>query len=193
MVGVAERVGGCGVGAVLGPAVVDGDPLKVRHHAGVVDALGAAPVVQRVERQRLSAGAMKPAQPATGASAGFVEMHDRRADDLLVHPVEELAEIIGAFLDEPEQRRGRERRPEPVRQQPSSALIGQVLRGDQIDRQRPHPGPVLRRRADPSGELRARHAPATAAPPLRTVLADDKTHRRQIELLTGLLADQLAV
>jgi hypothetical protein len=101
MMGVAQGVGRGRVGTVLRPAVVDGDPLEVRHHAGVVDALGAAPVVQGVQRQRLGAGAVKPPQPAAGASAGLVEVHDRRVDDLLVHPVEELAEAPAPSLTNP--------------------------------------------------------------------------------------------
>jgi hypothetical protein len=109
------------------------------------------------------------------------------------HPVEELLEITGAVLHEPDQRRWQQRRAQPVRQQHRSALMGQVLGGDQTDRQRSHPRSVLRRRADPGREHRARHVPACAAPLPGPVLADGEAHLRQIEHLAGLLADELSV
>ena len=47
--GVAEGVGGAPVGAVLRPPIVDRYPLKVRQHPGVIDALSATTIVQRIE------------------------------------------------------------------------------------------------------------------------------------------------
>jgi hypothetical protein len=41
-------------------------------------------------------------------------MHDGRVDDLLMHPVKEHAQIIGAILDELHERPGRQWRTEPV-------------------------------------------------------------------------------
>jgi len=112
--GVAESVDGTRVGAVLRPPIVDRDPLKVREHPGVIDTLGATTVVKRIEGERLGAGAVKPAPSSARANACLVEMHDRRAGDLLMHPVEERAQIIGAILDKRHQRPWREWRTEPV-------------------------------------------------------------------------------
>src|ERR1700733_2878373 len=100
MMSVAESVCGARVGAVLRRAIVDGDPLEMRQHPGVIDPLGATTIVQRIEGQRLGAGAVKPPPPSPGANASLVEMHDRGAGDLLMHPVGELALIISAVLDE---------------------------------------------------------------------------------------------
>lgn len=169
-----------------------GDSAESRHHAGVVDALSSAPVVQRVEGQCLCARAVQPASAATDASAGLIEVHDRRVDDLLVYAVEELIEVRGTVLDKGHERRGRDRRAQPIGQQLRGALVGQVLDGDQIDPQRPHPQPILRRGANTGRERRARHVPARATPSLGTVLADGQSHLRQVEHLARLLANQLA-
>lgn len=176
--GVAESVDSTRVGAVLRPPIVDRDPLKVREHPGVIYALSATTIVQRIESQRLGAGAVKPASPPARTNARLVEMHDRRAGDLLAHPVEERVQVIGAILDERHKRPGRKWCAEPVREQPSGPLIRQMLNGDQIDRQRPHPRPVLGRSADPSWKRCTRHVPAHASPPLRAMLTDRQTHRR---------------
>lgn len=68
-----------------------------------------------------------------------------------------------------------------------------MLRGNQIDPERSHPGPVLRWRASASWEWRSRDMPADAAPPLRSMLAHNQTHRWQVEHLTRLLTDRLAI
>ncbi len=193
VVGVAQRVDGVLIGAVLRPAIVHGDSAEARHHASVVDALGSAPVVQGVEGQRLGARAVQPSSTAAGASAGLIEVHDRRVDDLLVHALEELVEVLGAFLDEGHECRGRDRRAQPIGQQLRGALVGQVLGGDQIDPERSHSRPVLRRGANAGRERRGRHVPAHATPPLGTVLADSEAHLRQVEHLACLLANPLAV
>src|ERR1700674_1595553 len=98
--GVAESMDDVRVGAVLRPPIVNRDPPKVGQHPGVIDALGATAIMQRIEGQRLGTGAVKPPSPPAGASARLVEMHDRRVDDLLVYPVKERAQIISAVLDE---------------------------------------------------------------------------------------------
>lgn len=192
VVGVALRVDGVLIGAVLRPAVVHGDSAESRHHTGVVDARGPAPVVQRVEGQRLGARAVQPASAATDASAGLIEVHDRRIDDLLVHAAKELIGVRSTILDKGHQRCGRDRRAHPISQQLRGTLIGQMLRGDQIDPQRPHPRPVLRRGANTGRERRSRHVPAHASPPLGTVPADGESHLGQVEHLARLLANPLA-
>jgi len=88
-VGVAQRVDGVGVATVGLQSVVDGDSAEARQHAGVVDALVTAFVVQRVERQRGGARGVQPAQPALDASARFVEVRDRRDEQLAVNLIEE--------------------------------------------------------------------------------------------------------
>lgn len=80
-----------------------------------------------------------------------------------MHEVQKLVEIVGAIGDKGDQRRGRQRRPEPVWEQPRGALVGQMLRGDQVDALRPDPGPVLRRRADPGRKVSARDESVSAA------------------------------
>src|SRR5680860_1797468 len=82
---VAQGVLGLGVAAVGLKAVVDGDPGEVGQHAGVVEAVEAALVVQRVERRLVGARAEQPPQPALGAGAGLVEERDRRRGDLGVN------------------------------------------------------------------------------------------------------------
>jgi hypothetical protein len=104
VMGVAEGMDDTGVGTVLRSPVVDRDPVKARQHPGVIDPFGATTVVQRIEGQRAGAGAVKPPPPCASTNACLIEMHDRRAADLLVHTVEEPAEITGAILDERHER-----------------------------------------------------------------------------------------
>jgi hypothetical protein len=92
-------VDGVLIGAVLRPAVVHGDSMESRHHAGVVDALGSAPVVQGIEGQCLGARAVQPPSTPGDTRAGLIEVHDRRVDDLFMHAVEELVEVLSAVLD----------------------------------------------------------------------------------------------
>jgi hypothetical protein len=49
---------------------------------------------------------MQPAPPSAGANTRLVEMHDRRAGDLLVHPIQECAQVLGAILDKRHERPG---------------------------------------------------------------------------------------
>ena len=117
VVDVAERVPGVGVVAVGLEPVVDGDAPEVREHAGVIEPVEAAFVVQRVERQPVGAGGEQPAQATLDASAGLVEVRDRRGDELAVHLVQEPLEILAARGDVAGQRPGRDRRAEPVSEQ----------------------------------------------------------------------------
>jgi hypothetical protein len=68
-----------------------------------------------------------------------------------------------------------------------------VLDGDQIDTQRSHPRPVLRRRANTGRQCSGRHVTARATPPLGTVLTDSQPHLRQVEHLARVLPSRLAV
>ena len=77
---VAQRVLGVAVAAVRLEAVVDSDAREGGEDAGVVEAVEAAFVVERVEREPVGAGREQPAQPALHAGAGLVEVRDRRAD-----------------------------------------------------------------------------------------------------------------
>ena len=190
---VAEGVLDVGVVAVRLEPVVDRDPAEVGEHACVVKAIEPASVVQRVERRLLGAGAEQPPQLPSGASAGLVEMRDRRRGDLSVHPIQERREILGAAAHERGQRPGRDRHTKPVRHQPSGPHVGKVLIADQIQPQCPHPRPVQGRRADPVREPSRRLIPAPATARVRTMLAGTQPDLRKIEHLTGEMPDIVTV
>ncbi|MEA2127507.1 MAG: hypothetical protein QOJ85_398 [Solirubrobacteraceae bacterium] len=103
--------------------------------------------------------------------------------------VEERLQILGALGYERGQRPGRDRRADPVRQQLGGAGVGQVLEADEVQAQRPHPRPVLRRRDDRGRERSGRLVPARAAPPPRAMLTDRQADLGQIEHLTRVISD----
>jgi hypothetical protein len=113
---VAEGVLEVGVLAVGLEAVVDRDAAEDREHAGVIEAVKAAFVVQRVERQPLGARGEQPAQLPLRTGAGLVEVRDRRGGDSGVHLVEKRLQILGRLGHERRQRAGRDALAEPVTQ-----------------------------------------------------------------------------
>jgi hypothetical protein len=119
----------------------------------------------------------------------------RRRDDLSVNLIEERLQVLGSPGDERGQRPRRDRSAKPVRHQPSRPNIRKVLVAHQIKAQRPHPRPVLRRRADrdrgtpPSSHARTRsgayargaHWSATGSPADRTPDGRDAQHRDRLK------------
>ena len=180
VVGVAQRVRDPLVAAIGSPAVVDRDAGEGGQHAGVVDPVRAAPVVQAIERQLVGRGRVQPAQPALHARAGLIEMTDQGHDQLLAHDIDEAVQVGRALGDDRGQRPRDDRCTQPIGQQLCRAVIGQMLIGGQIQAQRPHARPILRRRARARRKRRGRDVPARAAPPLAAVLADHQgTSSRQ--------------
>ena len=152
----------------------------------MVEPVEAALVVERVERQLVGAGREQPSQPALDAGAGLVEVRDRRGDKLTVYLVEEPVEVAGALRDIAGQRSGRDRRAQPVGKQLGGAPVGQVLPRDQVQRERPHPGSVLRRRRHAGREVRRGQLPAAAAASFDDMLGHVQPDLGQLEQLPPL-------
>jgi len=64
-----------------------------------------------------------------------------------------------------------------------------VLRGKQVDRKSPHPGPVLGRGADTGRDISHRGGPTAAAAVLKPMLHDPQHDLGQVEHLPGLRRD----
>ena len=154
----------------------------------MIDAVLAALVVQRKEREPLGAGREQPAQATFDPGAGLIKVRYGRGDQLAVNLVQEWPQVARALGDVGGERPGRDRRAKPVLEQLSGAFVGQMLAGDQIDRQRPHPRPVLRRRRHASREAGGRPVPANAAASLGEMLDNPQADLGQIKHLPPLAA-----
>ena len=111
-------------------------------------------------------------------------MRHLRAGELAADLLQELPEAVGALGNERLQRRDRDRRVRPVRQDLRRALEGQMLIAHQIDPQRPDPRAITHRRGDAGRERRAGQMPTLAAALLDPVLhAVKPRHLRQVEHL----------
>ncbi len=162
---VAEGVQRVLVVAIGRPAVVHGDAPEVGQHAGVLDRLAAAAAVGHVAGQLLGRLAVHPAEPLGDPGAGLVEVDHRGRDEQLAQPLVEARESCGRGLHPALKRSGRDPGGGEVGERLGRTVIRQVLVDAEVDAERPHPGPVGGRGADPVGEGGGRGPPAAAAPP----------------------------
>jgi len=167
---VAQAVLTAGVVAIRRPAVVDRDTLEVGQHVGVIDRFAPAPLVGGVAGERLGAGTVNPPQPAGDPGAGLIEMRDGRVGEQRAQTLVKVAQPGSRGGDPLAQRPGRDRRPDQISQRLARPVIRQVLKDVQVHPERADPGPVLRRRRDPYGELAAADMPTVAATQRRDVL-----------------------
>lgn len=186
---VAQGVIDVGVAAVRLKAVVNCDPAKAGQDPGMVQAVVAAFVVQRVVGQPVGARREQPSQPAVGTRPGFVEVRNRRGDDLGMDLIKERLQVLRALGHERCQRPRRDRLADPVAEQLRRASVGQVLVGDQVQPQRPDPRPVLRRCRDCCREHGGRLMPAGAAPRPRAMFDRRQPDLGQIEHLPRLMPE----